>query len=306
MNSNKSVAALTLALGAGLVASIGYATSGSGSSGSAVDIYSSMPTSVTLSATIRDFKANGQTGGHPDFEVFSGSKATPGLVQSQLDANGKPAFRQRSGRQISNEWRNARGQNIMPSSYNASAGDREGTWTSSSQNQLTSAERFNQWYNDTPGVNASASVDLVLNRTPGTGTYVFDSANDEPYKSKGGFFPIDGQLFGNYTTWGKNFHFTTEISANFVYEAGRGLTFKFTGDDDVWVFVDGNLVLDLGGLHPRCEQVVELDRLGLVDGRVYPFKIFHAERRTNQSNFRMETNLLFRSAGAPQVTGIFD
>ena len=100
---------------------------------------------------------------------------------------------------------------------------------------------------------------------------------------------------------------TTEIETEFTYVQGAGYVFKFTGDDDVWVFIDGKLVIDLGSLHPVREQFIALDRLDwLEDGETYRLKIFHAERRTSASNFRMETTLPLRPVTIPSITAAFD
>ena len=107
-------------------------------------------------------------------------------------------------------------------------------------------------------------------------------------------FPVDELGFGHEGSVDQfgashNFHFTTEIQTVFEYEAGQ--VFTFTGDDDVWVFIDGQLVIDLGGLHLPLSATVNLDDLGLTTGEFYRMAIFHAERRTEESHFRIDTNI---------------
>lgn len=269
-------------------------------------ISENLPDTMTLDAIIRDFRPNDWENGHPDFQRFSGT-TTVGLVAEYLDEDGKPVSSGNlRGMKITSEYKDAAGRNINPAMYDPQLGDSQGSLAAGpSSNGFDSEASFHQWYRSIPGVNLAKTISLTFTRTPGTNQYVFNSASDTEHGS-GGFFPINGDLYGNYTS-DKNFHFTTEINTQFTYARGSGQVFKFTGDDDVWVFIDGRLVVDLGGLHSVKEQFLDLDRLDwLQDGTTYTFDIFHAERRTSGSNFRVETTLELRSVELPPTAALYD
>lgn len=143
---------------------------------------------------------------------------------------------------------------------------------------ITSADTFAQWYHDVPGTNMAFPIELMLT-DEGNGEYSYDDS---------AFFPVDGMGFGEEGNE-HNFHFTTEVHTSFTYEGGEVFTFR--GDDDLWMFVDGQLAIDLGGLHPALEASVEMDTLGLEVGQTYAMDIFHAERHTTASNFRIVTTI---------------
>lgn len=155
------------------------------------------------------------------------------------------------------------------------------------------ASWFNQWYHDTPGYNLSMNYAITLNETsPGSGLYSYSNSN---------FFPIDGLLGGNQGS-SHNYAFTYQIHTNFTYQAGQ--TFNFAGDDDVWVFIDKKLVIDLGGVHGSESASVNLDTLGLTAGNLYDFDFFFAERHTSGSNLTITTSIPLVTNPVPEAGSV--
>ncbi|MBL9104102.1 MAG: fibro-slime domain-containing protein [Myxococcales bacterium] len=143
---------------------------------------------------------------------------------------------------------------------------------------LTDAPTFAQWYTDVPQVNQKTTIVIDLQEImPGVYSYQSNS-----------FFPVDNMLFGNEGQ-AHNYHFTTEIHTQFQYNGGE--VFTFSGDDDVWVFVNKQLAIDIGGVHGPAQKSVNIDTLGLTIGQIYPLDVFHAERHTVDSNFRIDTTI---------------
>lgn len=305
---HSSLAVVMLAGGLGTVASA--QVSGNGGSDSGSDKYAALPGQLVLNGVVRDFAERSVTGGHPDFELdpAGGFGHYVGEVKDTLDSEGKPQYNS-AGYKVSTQWTDASGRNrIGPREYISSkTGDKNGAKSSSTGGALTSAERFAQWYRDVPGVNVSKQLAITLVRQPGTNMYSFNDKTDSVYKNLGGFFPINGDLFGNSKNESKNFHFTFELNTEFVYRKNTGQVFTFTGDDDVWVFIDGKLVIDIGGIHSALNQSIELDRLNwLEDGKSYSLRFFSAERHRTQSNVRIDTNLELKSIDPPATTALFD
>ncbi|EGG24552.1 PA14 domain-containing protein [Cavenderia fasciculata] len=115
------------------------------------------------------------------------------------------------------------------------------------------------------------------------------------------FFPIDGKgwdAYANMTKYyqGHNFHFCLKMNTYFKYKlTNPPMQFNFRGDDDVWVFINNKLALDLGGLHSYEDGSIIFDsttsnNLGLVDNKIYSFDFYYCERKTEGSHMRFQIN----------------
>lgn len=297
---------------AGIVA-LGFASTVAQGQQQSSDPYADLPSQLVLTGTVRDFRPYPE-GGHPDMQRYN-TGLRVGWVAFELDADGKPTLRDGSqGFSVSGRFRDDQGRSIFPfissvDYMDSRPGDVPGTLNAQSSKVYTSSESFAQWFRTVPGVNLAKPVSITLEREPGTDRYVFHAHDDPSQEGIQGFFPIDNELYGNPAgdKWGHNYHFTYELSTKFIYEEDANNVFTFFGDDDVWVFIDGKMVIDIGGVHGAISQTVDLSRLNfLEDGEEYELKVFFAERHYTRSNFRIETTLRLRSVELPSNSAAFD
>jgi fibro-slime domain-containing protein len=250
-----------------------------------------LPDQLSIPVIYRDFRSydsSGPTPFSPDFNNpnDSGSNISFHITEETLDAEGRPKLLEGAG---GNPY--GPGNTAPPHS----------------------AASFAQWYRTSPTLDPQGNLEVVgklLLGPVGTNVYEFSS---------NAFFPLDDPALAPLTwpsepTYGevrhvpnvggaaRDFGFTTEVHYFFVYQGDEVLS--FSGDDDLWVFVDGFLCLDVGGLHPSKSDVMSFAdptqaksttqaaivancKANLTPDKVYEVSIFHAERHTNASNFKL-------------------
>ncbi len=114
------------------------------------------------------------------------------------------------------------------------------------------------------------------------------------------FLPLDDRGLKEKTKWGHNFGFTMEMHTKILYRGGE--YFKFRGDDDICLFIDGELQMDMGGIHVPAAAEVRLDDIpGLKRGRTYDVDLFFAERNPTGSSLRIEGTFIMDIPGGRPV-----
>ena len=239
---------------------------------------------MKISAVFRDFSV--YTDPYGDFQ--GGGDMIQGLIDPSLDKDGKPRALA-DVRTLSN-------------------------------GSIDSPESFQRWYRDTEDSETLVSTLTLFDNADGGYVNRWKDTGEQwcvdgtCYDGTPVFFPVDSltdgsdfveatipeEYGGNWLPESEfdpdavphNYGFTTEVKYWFKYDVDSPATLGFLGDDDMWVFVNGILAVDMGNVHMPKLGVVTIDEAGaetydLEEGGVYPIQVFHAERNPTGSSFKL-------------------
>ncbi len=274
-------------------------------------LHAQFPDTIWVPVTFYDFRSDRT---NPEFEQPNDNQLHRGMLRNTLDSEGKPVvgsspYRNYEIEKWFRKWEP--GDKTIP--------HYDSTWAYQTMYDPNTA---NGWmleydYNVRYLGQQTLSHDTAFKNVVIESSLPFIHTTNGVYKYEDDdFFPLDNQGFGNewhvninllqeindyLTSIGQptitqadlNHNFSYTMEMHWEFQMKKGLIFKFTGDDDVWAFIDNRLQMDLGGIHEPAGGSFLVDTIpGLFEGQVYHFDFFYAERHSYESHILITTNII--------------
>lgn len=222
--------------------------------------------------------SNGKDGGWEDYNRYRGPEdLSLGIMQKRLGADSYPMVdkgnKESSSYLFSTEA--GTGKEVYPGANHLFKKDADGYY------EYDSTKNFAQFNTETKN--------FTVYKVPGSSTDPIDLQQGSKH---GSFFPFN--TLGDHKYWdipqisekSPDFHFGMTMSAKFIQPKDgkindNNMVFEFSGDDDVWVYIDGVLVLDIGGIHNSVSGSIDF-----AEGTV----------KVGSNNYTLKN--LFKEAGA--------
>lgn len=222
--------------------------------------------------------SNGSDGGNEDYNKYRGpSDLSLGIMQKRLGEDSYPIVDK--GKKESSSYlfstKEGTGKEFYSDANYLFKQDADGYY------EYDSTKNFAQFNKNTK--------EFTVYKVPGSSK---DPIGLQQGSKHGSFFPFN--TLGDHKYWGipqiseksPDFHFGMTMSAKFIQPKdgkinGNNMVFEFSGDDDVWVYIDGVLVLDIGGIHNSVSGSIDF-----AEGTV----------KVGSNNYTLKN--LFKEAGA--------
>lgn len=222
--------------------------------------------------------SNGSDGGNEDYNKYRGpSDLSLGIMQKRLEEDSYPIVDK--GKKESSSYlfstKEGTGKEFYSDANYLFKQDADGYY------EYDSTKNFAQFNKNTK--------EFTVYKVPGSSKDPIDLQQGSKH---GSFFPFN--TLGDHKYWGipqiseksPDFHFGMTMSAKFIQPKdgkinGNNMVFEFSGDDDVWVYIDGVLVLDIGGIHNSVSGSIDF-----AEGTV----------KVGSNNYTLKN--LFKEAGA--------
>ena len=190
--------------------------------------------------------SNGSDGGNEDYNKYDGAtRLSLGIMQKRLGEDSYPIVDK--GKEESSSYlfstKAGTGKEFYPGANHLFKQDADGYY------EYDSTKNFAQFNKNTK--------EFTVYKVPGSSKDPIDLQQGSKH---GSFFPFNTLGDSKYndipqiSEASPDFHFGMTMSAKFIQPKdgkinGNNMVFEFSGDDDVWVYIDGVLVLDIGGIH---------------------------------------------------------